>query len=445
MTAAATLTARRPATARPPGPRTPRVWQTFRYQTDPVGYVEACRARYGPTFALRTHPRLVLAAAPADVQTVLTDQERFLAGPAAGGLKVVIGRHSVPVIPSGPQHRRRRRTMGPGLHAQHVKRWSDQIDELAAACLARLPRDRPVATRPELLHLSLDAVARTLFPLEDPERSEELGARVHRMMKPLVGVLMLSKSLQRDFGPVRPWSVFVRRRDAVDAFLYEEIAARRATDPESRPRDVLSLLLAAGEDGEAPLSDREVRDELLGLLIPGYHTTGTALAWSFERLAHNPDVVARFRERVGSEEEDAYLDAVISEVLRTRPPVIDAVRLATEDAELGGHLVRRGSLVAAMIYLAHHDPDAWPDPYAFRPERHLDGRSGAPTWIPFGGGTRRCIGASLGMLIMRRVLRAFLDQVTFEPPSDGTERARLHGPFMVPAREGRVILRQRAA
>jgi cytochrome P450 len=440
-----TVTATRRATAPPPGPRSPRVWQTFRYQTDPVGYVEACRRRFGTTFAMRTHPRLVLVSAPDDVQAVLTDQERFLAGPAAGGLKVVIGRHSVPVIPSGPLHRRRRRTMGPGLHAQHVKRWSEQIDEQAALCLARLPRDRPVAVRPELLRLSLDAVARTLFPLDDPERGEELNARVHRMMKPLVGVLMLSRSLQRDYGPVRLWSLFVRRRDAVDEFLFEEIAARRATDPDSRPRDVLSLLLDAREDGGPSLSDREIRDELLGLLIPGYHTTGTALAWCFERLAHHPGVVARFREHADGGDGDAYLDAVISEVLRTRPPVIDAVRLATEDSELGGHVVRRGNLVAAMIYLAHHCPEAWPDPHAFRPERHLDASSGAPTWIPFGGGTRRCIGASLGMLIMRRVLRAFLDSVTFEPPRGGTERARLHGPFMIPAREGRVVLRQRAA
>jgi cytochrome P450 len=121
--------------------------------------------------------------------------------------------------------------------------------------------------------------------------------------------------------------------------------------------------------------------------------------------------------------------------------VIDAVRLATQDSELGGHLVRRGSLVAAMIYLAHHDPAIWPDPYAFRPERHLNGTAGPPTWIPFGGGTRRCIGASLGMLIMRRVLRAFLEAVSFEPPPGATERARLHGPFMIPAREGRVVLR----
>lgn len=436
-----TLTLKAPALAAPPGPRTPRVWQTFRYQTDPMGYVDACRRRYGATVALRTHPRLVLVSALDDVQTVISDQERFLAGPAAGGLKVVIGRHSVPVLPSGPLHRGRRRTMGPGLHAQHVKRWSGQIDELAAQCLARLPRDRPAATRPELLRLSLEAVARTLFPLDDPERGEELNARVHRMMKPLVGVLMLSKSIQRDFGPLRHWSVFVRRRDAVDELLYEEIARRRATPVESRPRDVLSLLLAAGDGGGEPLSDREIRDELLGLLIPGYHTTGTALAWCFERLAHHPGVVARFREHADEGDGDAYLDAVISEVLRTRPPVIDAVRLATEDVELGGHVVRRGSLVAAMIYLAHHDPEAWEDPHDFRPERHLDGTAGAPTWIPFGGGTRRCIGASLGMLIMRRVLRAFLENVSFEPPPGGIERARLHGPFMIPAREGRVVLR----
>ena len=429
----------------PPAPRTPRVWQTFRYQTDPVGYVEACRRRYGKTFALRTHPRLVLVAAPDDVQTVLTSQERFLAGPAAGGLKVVIGRHSVPVIPSGPVHRRRRRTMGPGLHAQHVKRWSEGIDALAERCLERLPRDRPVAPRPELLRLSLDAVARTLFPLDDPGRAEELNARVHRMMKPLVGVLMLSKSLQRDYGPMRAWSVFVRRRDAVDELLYEEIARRRAADAESRPRDVLSLLLEPRDDGGEPLTDREVRDELLGLLIPGYHTTGTALAWSFERLAHHPEVAERYRGHGAAGEGDAYLDAVINEVLRTRPPVIDAVRLATEDAELGGRTVRRGSLVAAMIYLAHHDPDAWPDPYEFRPERHLEAAPNTPTWIPFGGGTRRCIGASLGMLIMRRVLSAFLERVSFEPPPGRSERARLHGPFMVPAREGRVVLRERAA
>jgi cytochrome P450 len=428
------------ATTPPPGPRTPRLWQTFRYQTDPVAYVERCRRRYGPTVALRTHPRLVLVSRPSDVETVLTKQDRFLGGPAAGGLKMVIGRHAVPVLPSGPLHRRERRAMGPGLHARHVQRWADELDGLAEQSLARLPLGRPVATRPDLLRLSLEAVARVLFPIDADGAGAELHARVHEMMKPLAGVLMLSKSIQRDFGPIRLWSRFVGRRDAVDDILYREIAARRATDPESRPRDVLSLLLAVGDDGGEALEDVQVRDELLGLLIPGYHTTGTALAWTFERLAHHPEVV----DRLERDDDDRYLDAVIHEVLRTRPPVIDAVRLALEDCELDGHLVPRGSLVAAMIYLAHHDPEMWPDAYAFRPERYLDSSTPPPTWIPFGGGTRRCIGASLGLLIMRRVLKRFVQERTFEPAGRRAERARLHGPFMIPARDGRVVLRARS-
>ena len=221
-----------------------------------------------------------------------------------------------------------------------------------------------------------------------------------------------------------PGGVFARRRAAVDALLFEEIAARRADPTAAERDDVLSVLLATD------LSDEELRDELMGLVLAGHETTATALAWTLHLLAQYP-------------QPDVPLDAIIKESMRFRAPVIDAIRTATRDTELGGHPVPEGAYVSAMFCATHHAPELWDDPGAFRPERHLDGKPAPYALTPFGGGVRRCLGAALAQLELEVVLGELLDGFRLAPAGD-LEPARISGVTIIPASGGRVVVSEQA-
>ncbi len=247
---------------------------------------------------------------------------------------------------------------------------------------------------PRMQAITLEVILRAVFGVEDGARRERLRGLLVRMLEltesPIAqAVGMLSRPLRR-FGP---YGRLIRLRDQVDAELYAQIAERRA-DPDAGERDdILSLLVAARfEDGE-PMSDGEVRDQLMTLLFAGHETTATALAWAFDQLFRNPEPFDRLRAELDGG-HDSYLDAVATETLRIRPVVPTVGRLIHSEMELGGHELPAGTAVMASIYLAHMNPDIYPDPYEFRPERFLDGGPETYSWVPFGGGTRRCIGAA---------------------------------------------------
>jgi cytochrome P450 len=254
-------------------------------------------------------------------------------------------------------------------------------------------------------------------------------------------VTMITKfpNLRRDLGPFSPWRRFLRARAELDEFLYEEIALRRAEAASEERDDVLSLLLAARHDDGSPMSDEELRDELLTVVGAGHETTATALAWAMERLLRTPAVLERLREAIAAG-EDEYLDATVKETLRARPVIIDVARKLAAPATVGGYELPAGSFVLPAIGALHYREDIFPEPQEFRPERFLDGRADNYAWIPFGGGVRRCIGAAFAEYEMRIVLREIVGRAQLRAPDPEPEKVRIRHITLAPAKGTRVRL-----
>ena len=430
--------------ALPPGPASPGPWQLIRCQADFAGYLDACVRRHGPLFTLRMPPfeAFVAATDPQDVETILLDtRTRFEQGAASAILEPLVGPASL-ILSSGPQHMRQRKTLLPAFHGSLAERWEQPIAEIAEHHLSRLPVETPIALREPVREIALDAICRILFGGDDPETYRALRDDVARGLDPRIVVLLWFPALWRRHGRLNPARPHQRRRQYIHDLVHELIARRRADPAHAERDDVLSVLVAARAEHGEPLSDGEVRDLLLGLLMAGHETTANALTWAFERLSRTPHAAQRLHEELtdgGSE----YLDAVVSETLRTRPSVIDAVRTATSEIELSGYAIPPGTVVSAMLTAMHRRPDLWPDPLAFRPERFLNGRPRPYSYMPFGGGIRHCIGASLSLVEMRTVLRTAIGMLEILPAPNREERMRLTGITLTPSRGGRVVVRRR--
>jgi cytochrome P450 family 135 len=428
----------------PPGPASPGTWQLMRCQADFAGYLDACVRRHGPLFTLRMPPfeAFVAATDPQDVETILLDTTtRFAEGAASAILEPLVGRASL-ILSAGPQHMRQRKSLLPAFHGSLAERWEQPIAEIAERHLARLPLGEPIALREPMREIALDAICRILFGADDPTDYAELRDDVARGLDPRIVVLLWFPTLWRRHGRLNPARPHQRRRAYIHDLVHRQIARRRADPTHAERDDVLSVLVAARDEHGEPLGDGEVRDLLLGLLMAGHETTANSLTWAFERLSRTPDAGRRLAEELadgGSE----YLDAVVSETLRTRPSVIDAVRTATTEIELGGYPIAPGTVVSAMLTAMHRRPDLWPDPLAFRPERFLDGKPRPYSYMPFGGGIRHCIGASLALVEMRTVLRTAMRTLELLPAPGREERMRLTGITLTPSRGGRVVLRRR--
>jgi cytochrome P450 len=428
----------------PPAARANRWEQTVRFALDPIGEVMRARERHGPVFTLRLLPYKAGFVCGADAETnqeILTDQDRFVGGQAAELLEPVIGSSSLIVTPP-PKHLRNRRLLLPPFHGERVAQWTERVRDLARDYLPQLATGAPVAVRPWAQRLTLDVILRVVFGVEDPARV----ARYRRAIDGITDQRLLALAFApaiftRDLGRFSPGGIFQRRRAVVDALLHEEIAARRAAPDAAQRDDVLSILLGARFDDGTGFSDEELRDELMGLVLAGHETTANALTWTLHLLAHHPAVRDALAGDLAAG-SDAYLDATIKESLRLRPPVTDAVRIATRDTELGGHPVPAGTRVSAMFTATHHAPELWPEPEAFRPERHLDGKPAPYALTPFGGGVRRCLGASLAQLELETVLGEVLARALPEPAGERPETPRLSGVSIIPAEGGRIVLRQ---
>ncbi|MEA2126498.1 MAG: hypothetical protein QOI80_3280 [Solirubrobacteraceae bacterium] len=421
----------------PPPARANRWVQTVRFGRDPLGELTGARKRLGPVFTLRILPYrsgLVCGTDPETNRAILTDQDRFAGGEAADLLEPIVGPNSLILTPA-PRHLDNRKLLLPPFHGERIARWADRVRELAREQASSLITGAPVAVRPWAQRFTLDVILRVVFGIEDRERSAVYRRAIDRISDPRFAILLFAPDIfKRDLGRVSTGGVFARRKADVDALLFEEIAVRRAAPDAAERDDVLSILLGSG------FSDEELRDELMGLVLAGHETTSVALAWTLHLLAHNP----RARDALIADLDagsDAYLKATIKESTRLRAPVIDAIRTATRDTELGGHPVPKGAYVSAMFCATQLAPELWPDPDTFRPERHLDAKPAPYSLTPFGGGVRRCIGASLAQLELEIVLTEVLSRAVPEP-AGALEPGRLLGVSIVPGKGGRVVLRQ---
>jgi cytochrome P450 len=413
--------------------------QTLRLWHDPLGFQQAIRDGYGEPFTLRVHPvgPLVVVSDPASVHEVLTgDAERFQAGRANGRILPILECGSVLVI-DGEEHRHRRHLLMPSFRTTSLSRLGDTMVGETERAMRSWPVDRPFSLLPSLRDITLEVILRAVIALPNPTSHRELAARVRRMLSPSASAaLWLGRGRRSWWSPAR---VFERRGAAVHVVIRDELIRRRQRSGDDGPRDVLDVLMSGTAADGDPLDDRSICDEVVTLLLAGHETTSTALAWAFERVLRHPEVLARARRAI-ADDDNFYLDALIRESLRSRPPLVDAVRMAARPVQLAGRDIPVGGIIMVSIPLVHHRDDVYSDPEAFRPERFVDHRPGPNEWVPFGGGTRRCLGADLAMLEMTKVIATVLARANLAP-NGPPEQARLFGTALVPSKRASVVRR----
>jgi cytochrome P450 family 135 len=421
----------------------PRAVQTIGWITRPGPFLERCRQRYGDVFSIRLAQEgtWVMLADPEHARQVFTgDPKVFHAGEANAILRPVVGERSVLLLDEAA-HMSQRKLLLPPFHGERMQRYGEVMREIAEREIEGWPHGEPLQLWPRMQAVTLEVIMRAVFGMEE-------GAKLDRLREALRATLdwatrptqMLTLAALGP-GRVERMPHFRGRFTDVDLLLYEEIRARRA-DPELTERDdIMSLLLQARHEDGSPMSDEELRDELMTLLVAGHETTATALAWGLERLVRHPGKLERLREEALAG-EDEYLDAVAKETLRLRPVLPIVTRRLTEPVEIGGHRLPAGAKVAPCIYLIHRHASIYhPDPTAFRPERFLEQPAGTYTWIPFGGGVRRCVGASFAVFEMKVVLAAIAHKLDLRAARGESERVLRRAITLTPSRGAEVIAR----
>jgi cytochrome P450 len=425
------------------------VIQSVGFWKRPLGFLERCRARYGKRFTIRLplSPPFVMLSDPTELKQVFTAPPDVLhPGEGARVLEPVVGKNSV-ILLDEAAHLEQRKLMLPAFHGEKMERLEDLVAEVAARETASWPRGEPIELGPRMQQLTLEIILRAVFGLDPGERLDALRERLSATLAfgehPISLLPRPPERIARILERVGPFAAFLRVQAEADELLFELIDERRREHADRD--DILSMLLEARHEDGSPMSEQELRDELMTLLVAGHETTASTLAWTFERLVRQPDVLARLEAAVVDPGgDDAYLTATIQEALRRRPVLPNsAPRLVKRPIEVGGWHYEPGVCLVPNAYLIHHDPEVYPDPYSFRPERFLDAGPGTYTWIPFGGGRRRCIGASFAMLEMRVVIAAVLSAHRVHPAAPAAERARRRNITITPGRGSRVVLSAR--
>jgi cytochrome P450 len=408
MATAATAEAPRVVDGLPPGPRLPGAAQMLAWVLAPTWLMDRCFARYGSSFTITLNGgrRLVLFADPAAIRTIFTAPPELAPSAASSTpIAAVLGPSSVLTL-IGPAHLRQRKLLLPPFHGERLREYEAVFEQATRRALADWPAGVPVRAHPRMQAITLEVILRAVFGLE-AERMETLRAAITNLLTNATVEALREAflgSLRRGEGSL------ARKLRALDELIYAELGRRRAADDLAQRTDILSLLLLARDEEGQGLTDAELRDELVTLLLAGHETTATALSWAFERLVRHPAV----RERLLAEidrGEDAYLEAVIHETLRVRPVVPNVVRLLTAPMRIGDDVLPAGARVAPSIYLANRHPGVYEQPEEFRPERFLGRAPDTYAWIPFGGGIRRCIGASFALFEMRTIMATILREL----------------------------------
>jgi cytochrome P450 len=422
----------------PPGPSAPAIWQTIAWMARPGAFLRRVHARHGDPATIRTYwteEPMVLFSSPDSVRAVFRlDPATAPAGQSWEFLRPFAGAHSILLL-DGEEHLRERRLMQGPFHGVRMRAFAPMVADLARAELATW-RGRVVALD-RMRELTLTIILRVVFGARDDAELAALRRVIDDTLATVRSVpsVLAMAVVRKDLGPRSPWGRFRVAVERFDEMLFELLARRRA-GPDSGDQSMLSVLLEQHEENGGPATDRHLRDELVALLVGGHDSSAASLAWGFELLARHPAVQARLREG-----DPAYLDAVVKEVLRIRPALTIAPRLLLEPVEIAGHRIPAGTQVAACLWLACRREDLWPRAGEFRPERWLGGEP-APnplSWIPFGGGVRRCAGAPFAEMEMREVLRA-ASSLTLRPAHPDAERARRSMLVLVPNRGAEVLV-----
>ena len=430
------------ATGAVPGPRLPAGVQTLCYGLWPQRYLHWCARRFGDRFTLRL-PAIGTSVVLTDSASI---RDVFALTPhqiATNGtmLEPFLGAQSL-LCQDGEIHDRQRRLLSRAFRPDSVKAHGDTMKSIVEQEVERWRIGRAFPLHPRLQAITLEVILRVAFGIDTTDRLENLRTSLRPFLHQAGSLLVLNPGFRRELGRHSPWARFQRLRRDVLAALSDEITRRRQMSDLATRTDVLSLLLEA-EDGGDHLADQEVVDNLLTMVLAGHDTTATALAWTFDLLLHHPPVMERLETDL-ADGGRSYIGAVIKEAMRLRPVIIDTSRTLVQPAELGGHSYAAGTVVTPSILLAHHRPDIYPDPMAFRPERFLQQDSPEPlTWIPFGGGVRRCLGAGFATLEMEVVTRTILQHCELSPARSREDSQRRRAITLFPRHGTRVMLHRR--
>jgi len=430
----------------PPGPRAPVLLQTLANWSRPTSFMERARARYGRRFTVRmlAQPPMVMICDPDEIKQVLTAPPDVLhPGEGASILEPVVGPNSVILLDEEP-HLRQRKLLLPAFHGERMQALYGLMEELTREELEAWPVEEEVELHPRFQRLTLEIILRAVFGLERGSQLSELRRLLTELLAFGESPLSLLPPLPGALARVGPTARMRKVSERVDALIYELIEERRA-DPGDGV-DVLATLLAARHEDDTPMSPQELRDELVTALVAGHETTASQLGWTFVALARAPQVQARLRAEIDAGNGDDYLAATITEAMRLHPVIPNAEpRFVKKPFQAGGITYPPGVTLFVSAYLVQHDSGIYPDPYAFRPERFLGTRPGTYTWLPFGGGRRRCLGAAFAEQEMKIVVRELLSLYEVRATRAASEGVRRRGITFSPKLGARVVLSARAA
>jgi len=406
----------------PDGPRTPSVVQLIQWIATPLEVLETSAQRYGEFFTLRLgdYSPAVFISSPKAIQEIFTAQpDQFEVGKSNGILQPLVGDDSL-VLLDGDRHQRQRRLLMPPFHGERMRTYGKLICDVTEKVISQWAIGKSFSPRSFMQEISLRTILHAVFGLEG-QRYLELQQRFSSLLdvtaSPLSSSLLFFPSLQQDLGPWSPWGSFLRQRQEIDKLIYAEIQERRQ-QPDSSRTDILTLLMAACDEAGKPLTDKELRDELMTLLFAGHETTATALAWALYWIQSLPEVRNKLLKEIDSLSDDSdpsviarlpYLNAVCSETLRIYPvALITFGRIVKSPLKILDYQFEPGTLLAPCVYLTHHREDIYPEPKQFKPERFLERQFSPYEYLPFGGANRRCIGMAFASFEMKLVLATIL-------------------------------------
>ncbi len=427
-------------------PRIPlsRPLQTARFIARPISFLEHWRRRFGDTFRAQLFGPgdVVFVSDPGSIKRLFSaDREHTIAPGRNFVLEPLLGPGSL-LLQTGAEHLRRRKLMLPPFHGERMRSYEAVIRATTERAIAAWPIDEEFSLHPSMQAITLEVILRAVFGVEDADRRERLRDGLVELLAATASptaVAFATPALRR----LPPYRSLATLRARTDELLHGEIAEHRRRSDLAEREDILSMLLGARFDDGSAMDDAEIRDQLMTLLLAGHETTATGLAWTFDLLLRRADSLARLEAELASGEH-GYLDAVIEESLRVRPVVPFTGRELRRATELGGYALPAGTVILAAIYLTHTRAATYPEPYAFRPERFLgDGAPETYSWIPFGGGTRRCIGASFAQLEMRIAIETILRSVELRAASARPERPVRRNVTLSPRNGTRVVVARR--
>ncbi len=419
----------------------PRALQTAIWSRQAQWFLEQSRARFGPMFSMKIafEGDWVVLSDPDLVKQVFTgDPHVYHAGEGNDLLRPLLGANSILVL-DDDKHLGQRKLLLPPFHGKRMEGYAQTMSDVAVREIESWPTGVPYKLRPRMQAMTLEIIIETVFGVHGGERLDDLRGALRAFLDILTDPRLLAPVLMIGPDRIRAIPGYSRRVDRVAELILAEITERRAAADLEERDDVLSLLVAARHEDGSPMSDAEIHDELLTLLVAGHETTATALSWAVERLVRHPDKLARLREETLAGEE-AYLTATIQETLRLRPVIVIVIRKLTEAVELGGWELPAGARVVPSIHLIYRDPATYPEPERFRPERFLETPPGTYTWIPFGGGVRRCLGAAFAQMEMAIVLRELVARRTIRPADPAPERSFRRAITETPRHDAEVVL-----